>query len=102
RFSKLWLILALSLCVPAQAQQSVVVPATTNSIQIVGTVAAQTQIVAGVLGKSIYVTSVDLVPTPTSTIQFVQGTGTNCLTGGSIVHAAVDLPTGTVLSKGGG
>lgn len=107
RFSKA-LALALALCCgPVWAQkipssQAREVPATTNSIPIAGTVATQTQIIAGVPGQSIYVTSVDLVPAPTSTIQFVQGTGTNCLTGGSVIHAATDLGPGTVFSKGGG
>ena len=57
---------------PAAAQQSVVVPATMISIPIVGTIAASTVLVAGVPRKSIFVTSVALVPVATAAVLFSQ------------------------------
>lgn len=101
RYSKL-LFLALLWLTPVRAQQSVVIPATTNSIPIAGTIAVQTQIVAGVPGKSIYVTAIDLVPVPTSTVGFTQGTGTDCAVGTTFVDAATGYSAGQTLSKGYG
>ena len=48
------LLLLLGLCDPAGAQQSTIVPATTNSIPIAGTIASATVIVTGVANARIY------------------------------------------------
>lgn len=72
------LLLYLGLASAALAQSAVVVPATTNTIPIAGTVATSTRIVTGTAGKSIYVTSVALAPVSTSVVTFTAGTGTNC------------------------
>lgn len=74
------LILLLSL-VPVGAQQSVFVPATTNSIPITITTATTTLLVTGISGKSIYVTAVDVIAAGTGNIQFIAGTGATCGTG---------------------
>jgi hypothetical protein len=56
---KVWAAIALlTIAFPALGQQSVLVPATTTSIPITGTVAAATVIVQGVAGLRIYITSV--------------------------------------------
>lgn len=86
----------------ALAQQSVFVPATTNQIPIAGTVAASTQIVAGVAGKRIYVTAVALVPLDTASVLFTYGTGTNCGTGTTNITGTMVFEIGKVLSLGVG
>ena len=79
------------------------VPATTNQISIIGTVAASTKIVSGVSGKSIYVTALALVPnTGTSTITLTQGTGTNCGTGTANVTGALAIASGQTFTSGNG
>lgn len=98
-----WVLLALALAtVPALAQQAVVVPATTNQISIAGTVAARTKIVTGVSGKSIYVTSVALVPANGSVVTFSYGTGTNCGTGTGTLTPAMTFVTAQSLAVGTG
>lgn len=86
---------------PAQAQRAVVVPATTASVPIVGNIAT-TLLVAGRDGMRIYVTSVDLIPAPTATIQFLQGTGPLCAAGTAAVNAAMTFSAGQTYSKGSG
>lgn len=86
----------------AQAQQAVFVPATTNQISIVGTVAASTRIVTGISGKSIYVTEVNLIPVATGVVTFTTGTGTNCGTNNVNVTGAMTFSAGQVLSLGVG
>jgi hypothetical protein len=86
----------------AHAQQSVFVPATTAQISITGTVAAATRIVTGVTGKSIYVTSVMLIPVATSVVTFQSGTGTNCGTGTAAVAGVLTFAAGQVLNLGDG
>lgn len=99
---RLALILLLGLS-PALAQQSVFVPATTNQIAIVGTVAASTRIVTGIAGKRIYVTALLLVPTvAASVVTFTTGTGTNCGTSTASVTGALTFPTTEVLAWGTG
>jgi hypothetical protein len=71
----------LLLTVGASAQQSVVIPGTTASIPITGTIGAATVIVTGVAGKSVYVTAVGLIPVATSAVTFTQNTGAACGTG---------------------
>lgn len=100
---KLWAVLFLYLGLgTAQAQQSVVVPATTNQISVTGTVAVATRIVTGVAGKSIYVTAVTIVPVATSVVTFTTGTGTNCGTNTANVTGAMTFSAGQVLAKGSG
>jgi hypothetical protein len=99
-FRHLWLALIL-LCSPALGQQSVVVPATTNSIPIVGAVGTSL-LVQGLPNKRIYVTSVDIIPFPPAIVGFVQGTSPDCSTGSSFVHAASTYDTAQTFSRGGG
>jgi hypothetical protein len=86
----------------AAAQQSVIVPSTTVSIPITGTIAAATVIVTGQAGKSIFVTSVALVPVATSVVTFTQGTGAGCGTGTSNVSGAMTFAAGQTLHLGTG
>lgn len=78
--SGILLALSLLLAGSAQAQQSVFVPATQASI-VVGTVAAITEIIPAVAGKSIYITQISLHPAATSVVTLTHGTGTNCGSG---------------------
>jgi hypothetical protein len=87
----------------AEAQQAIVTPATMASVPIVGTVATASVLVSGIAGKSIYVTSVDLVPVATSVVTFSQGTGAACA-GGTTANltGALTFAAGQVYSKGAG
>ena len=94
--------IALALASPAAAQQAIVVPATMASVPITGTIAAATVIVTGQAGKSIYVTSVALVPVATSVVTFSQGTGAGCGSGTSNVTGAMTFAAGQTLTLGDG
>lgn len=96
------LALGLLLAGSASAQQSVFIPATTAQISITGTVAAATRIITGVSGKSIYVTSVMMVPVATSVVTFQYGTGTNCGTNTTAVAGVLTFAAGQVLALGDG
>lgn len=102
---KLWLALGLLSglgLAPAQAQQSVVVPATTTQVAVAGTVAARTKIVSAIAGKSIYVTSVALVPVATAAVTFSYGTGSDCGTGTGTLTGVMVFAAGQVLALGSG
>ena len=62
------------------AQQSVQVPATMFSAPIAAGTQVRTTLIAGVAGKSIYVTSLLLAPVSTAAVTFSSGTGSNCAT----------------------
>lgn len=93
-------LLSLGLA-PAQAQQ-VVVPATTASIPVAGTVAARTKIISGIAGKSIYITSMALVPVATAAVTISVGTGTNCGTNTATLTGVLTFSAGQTLSLGVG
>lgn len=95
-------LMLLGFLQPAHAQQSVVVPATTNQISVAGTVATSTRIVTGITGKSIYVTAVSLIPVATSVVTFTYGTGTNCGTGTTSITGAMTFAAGQTLISGVG
>jgi hypothetical protein len=95
-------LLALFACGVAQAQQSVVVPATTNQIPITISTATTTKLVDGVAGKSIYVTAVDIIAGGTGSIQFTAGTGATCGTGTVNVTGNYSLIAQAGLVKGTG
>lgn len=101
---KLALALALALLASwgAQAQQSVIVPSTTTTIAVAGTVAVRTKIITGVSGKSIYITAVALVPVATSAVTLSYGTGTNCGTGTGTLTGVMTFAEGQVLNLGSG
>ena len=86
----------------ASAQQSVVVPATTNQISITGTVAVATRVITGITGKRIYVTAVGLTPVATSVVTFTTGTGSNCGTGTASITGAMTFAAGQELNIGTG
>lgn len=94
------LLLGFSGVVPAQ--QSVVIPATTNQIAIAGTVATITKIITGVSGKSIYVTALQLTPVATAVVTFSYGTGTNCGTGTGTLSGALTFAAGQTVNLGTG
>jgi hypothetical protein len=96
------LLLALALANSVQAQQAVVVPSTMVSVPITGTIAAATVLVTGQAGKSIYVTSVALIPVATSVVTFTQGTGAGCASGTSNVSGAMTFAAGQTLTFGDG
>jgi hypothetical protein len=93
--------LAVAYCGGADAQQSVVVPATIASLPIVGTVGAS-RIISGTAGRRIYVTAVALVPAATSLVTFTAGTGTNCGTGTTNLTGALTFAAGQTLNFGNG
>jgi hypothetical protein len=98
----LWIVgAALALTFPASAQP-VLIPGTTASAAITGTVAASTRIVTGVAGKSISVTSVGLVPVATAAVTFTTGTGANCGTNTANVTGVLTFAAGQVLTLGDG
>ena len=100
---KLWLALfALGLALPAQAQQSVVVPATTAQVSIAAGTLSATKIVAGITGKQIYVTQVVMVPVATAVVTFTYGTGSACGTGTTAVAGVLTFAAGQTLSVGNG
>jgi hypothetical protein len=76
-------LLALFALVPATAlaQPLGPIPATTNSLPLPSTTQTQTRFVAGVLGKSIYVTALIIVPVGGAVVAWTAGTGSNCGTG---------------------
>src|SRR5262245_14554799 len=86
----------------AFGQSSVFVPATTTTTPITGTVATATKIIPGVSGKSIYVTSLNLVPAATSIVTFTAGTGTGCGTGTVSLTGAMACTGGHVVNLGNG
>lgn len=85
----------------ALAQQSVVVPATTASLAITGGTGTSL-LVTGATGKRIYVTSVDVIPSGASTVQFISGTGPACGTGTVNITGAYTFTTNQTLVKGSG
>lgn len=96
------LALALLASWGAQAQQSVIVPATTSTLAIAGTVATRATLIAGVSAKSIYVTALALVPVATSAVTLSYGTGTNCGTGTGTLTGVMTFAEGQVLNFGSG
>jgi len=100
---RLALLLGLLLSVGgAQAQQSVIVPTTTTSLAIPGTVAARTTLITGVSGKSIYVTALALVPVATAAVTLSYGTGTNCGTGTGTLTGILTFSAGQTVNLGSG
>ena len=95
-------LLWLAMVSPALSQQSVFVPATTNSISIAGTVAAATRIITGLPGKQIYITALLLTPVATAVVTFTTGTGTNCGTGTANVTGAMTFVAGQEVNFGTG
>lgn len=104
RIILLVIVLFLATIGIASAQQSVVVPATTNQIAIAGTASgASARIVTGIAGKRIYVTAFGLVPTVAAAIvTFTTGTGTNCGSNTASVTGAMTFATTTPLAIGTG
>lgn len=86
----------------AVAQTSVIVPATTTTISVTGTVAASTQIIAGITGQRIYITNISLTPVATSVVTLTSGTGTNCGTGTTSLTGAQTFTTGQTYRVGTG
>lgn len=97
------LVLLLGLA-PAQAQQSVVVPATMASAPIEISTATTTRLVTGVAGKQIYVTSLIIIAGGSGAIQFISGTGATCGTGSVDVTGNIVLTAqqGFVMGTGNG
>jgi hypothetical protein len=96
------LLASLALAGPAWPQASVIVPATTNTISVAGTVATITKIISGVAGKSIYITQIALIPVATSVVTFSQGSGTNCGTNTSALTGALTFAAGQTYTVGAG
>lgn len=94
-------LLALALAVPAAAQP-VILPTTTASIPVTGTVATATVLIAGVTGQTIYVTQVTLVPNANAVVTFTQGTGAACGTGTTNVTGVMTFAVSQHLNAGSG
>ncbi len=97
-------LLLLASVSPALAQQSIVVPATMASVPINISTATTTQLVAGIAGKSIYVTQWNAVAGGTGNITFEYGTGVACGTGTTVLTGAYNLiaQVGAVVGVGNG
>jgi hypothetical protein len=81
-----------------------VLPLTQASVPITITTAATTQLVAGVVGKGIYVTALSVIAAGTGNIQFIYGSGATCGTGTANLTGNYNLTAqaGLVLGNGGG
>lgn len=100
---RLALLLGLLLSVGgAQAQQSVIVPATTASVAITISTATTTRLIVGATGQRIYITAVDVISAGTGNIQFIAGTGATCGTGSSNVTGNYNLTAQVGFTKGTG
>lgn len=100
---KLTLALALLLGLAGPAlPQSPVVPSTSSSIQIAGTIATSTKIITGDSTKQIYVTGLVLVPVATSVVTFTFGSGSNCGTGTTSITGAMIFAAGQTINYGTG
>lgn len=96
----LWaLCLSLGLT-SAQAQQ--LTPTTTNTIAVVGTVAAITKIISNVSGRFIYITGINLIPVATASVILSSGTGTNCGTNTAALTGTMIFAAGQTLTSGSG
>lgn len=98
----LLLLLCLAFALPAQAQQSVQVPATMASLPIAAGTQVRTTLITGIANKSIYVTSLALVPVATAVVTFSSGTGTNCGTGTAVLSGLMTFAAGQAISLGSG
>jgi hypothetical protein len=94
-------LVGLLLVAPAVAQPTVV-PSTTQSTPIVGTVAGPLIIAQGQVGQSVYVTHVTIMPSVTAAVTFTQGTGAGCGTGTSNVTGTMTFSAGQFLNVGSG
>jgi hypothetical protein len=94
-------LVGLLLAAPAVAQPTVV-PATSQSAPIVGTVAGALVVVQGQTGQSIYVTHVTIIPAVTAAVTFTQGTGAGCGTGTTNVTGTMTFSAGQFLNVGSG
>ena len=63
------------------AQTQPVVPLTQASVPIAIAGAGTTQLVAGISGRTIYITSVSVIATTAGTFQLIYGNGATCTTG---------------------
>lgn len=96
------LLFYLGLASAALAQQAVAIPATMFTIPVIGGVTTGLRLVSGIPGKSIYVTSIALVPAATSVVGFSQGTGTNCATGNTLITGAMGFNGNQAFTPGNG
>ena len=73
-----------------------------NSVAISVAAATTTQLVALSTGKSIFVTSFDVIANGTLNVTFVYGTGTNCGSGTTSLTGAYPLIAQAGIAKGNG
>jgi hypothetical protein len=97
-------LLALLALIPvtAFAQPMGPIPATTSSLPLPSTTQTQTRFVAGVPGKSIFVTAMIIVPVGGAVVSWVAGTGTNCGSNTVALNAPMTLATGQTIAWGTG
>lgn len=95
------LLLFLGLASAALAQFSGVVPATQASVTF-SAVAAQTKLISGITGKSIYLTNISVHPASTSVLTLAYGTGTNCDTGNTVFYGPATFQGGENVYVGNG
>lgn len=73
-----------------------------NSIPIASSSAATSVLVAGVVGKRIFVTNFNLYAAGTANGSFIYGSGTNCGTGTTSLSGVYTMTTQGRISVGGG
>jgi len=73
-----------------------------KSVAITTASATTVELVALASGKSIYVTTFDVVSAGATTVTFKYGTGTNCGTGTVNLTGAYPMAANTVITKGSG
>lgn len=101
---KLVLLLGLLLPTGGALAQSPVIPNTSASISIAGTVAARTKIITGTASTSIYISSLALVVLKTGIATLSAGTGANCGTNTVVlgVYGAAGTTNDVAISLGSG
>lgn len=69
-----------------------------NLSALVASTTGEVQIVPPIAGQSVYVCGFDIVSTAAATVNFAQGTGTNCGTGTGTIGATWALGSNTVVT----
>lgn len=85
----------------ALAQYMGPVPVTTATIALPTATQARTKLIAGISGKSTYITGFHISPVATAVITWSAGTGTNCGTNTTVLDGPDTYPSGTLADSYG-
>ncbi len=90
------------LCYTSDGQNCLAGIQASNSVAISTAAATTTQLIGLVSGKTIFVTSWDVIAAGTTNVTLVYGTGTNCGTGTTSLTGAYPLIAQAGIAKGNG